>query len=50
MILPSALVNGGVLPELSYRAAVQEFGPHGADRAFLPGRAVLSGLGEVEHF
>jgi 4-carboxymuconolactone decarboxylase len=25
-----ALVNGGVLPELTYRAAVQEFGPHGA--------------------
>ena len=26
----SALVNGGVLPELTYRAAVQEFGQHGA--------------------
>ena len=26
----SALVNGGVLPELSYKAAVQEFGEHGA--------------------
>jgi 4-carboxymuconolactone decarboxylase len=25
-----ALVNGGVLPELTYRAAVQEFGEHGA--------------------
>ena len=25
-----ALVNGGVLPELTYRAAVQEFGQHGA--------------------
>jgi hypothetical protein len=45
-----ALVNGGVLPELTYRAAVQEFGPHGAGRAFLPDRALLSGLGDVEHF
>jgi 4-carboxymuconolactone decarboxylase len=26
----SALVQGGVLPELSYRQAVQEFGQHGA--------------------
>jgi 4-carboxymuconolactone decarboxylase len=26
----SALVNGGVLPELTYRAAIQEFGQHGA--------------------
>jgi 4-carboxymuconolactone decarboxylase len=26
----SALVNGGVLPELTYRAAVQQFGQHGA--------------------
>jgi 4-carboxymuconolactone decarboxylase len=26
----SALVNGGVLPELSYRQAVQAFGPRGA--------------------
>jgi alkylhydroperoxidase family enzyme len=26
----SALVNGGVLPELSYKAAVREFGEHGA--------------------
>jgi 4-carboxymuconolactone decarboxylase len=26
----SALVNGGVLPELTYRAAVQQFGEHGA--------------------
>jgi 4-carboxymuconolactone decarboxylase len=26
----SALVNGGVLPELTWRAAVKEFGPHGA--------------------
>ncbi len=26
----SALVNGGVLPELTYKAAVKEFGPHGA--------------------
>ena len=26
----SALVNGGVLPELTYRAAVQQFGAHGA--------------------
>ena len=26
----SALVNGGVLPELTYRAAVEQFGPHGA--------------------
>jgi 4-carboxymuconolactone decarboxylase len=26
----SALVNGGVLPELTYRAAVGEFGQHGA--------------------
>ena len=25
-----ALVNGGVLPELTYRAAVKEFGKHGA--------------------
>jgi 4-carboxymuconolactone decarboxylase len=25
-----ALVNGGVLPELTYRAAVKEFGEHGA--------------------
>jgi len=25
-----ALVNGGVLPELTYRAAVQQFGAHGA--------------------
>ena len=25
-----ALVNGGVLPELTYRAAVKEFGQHGA--------------------
>jgi 4-carboxymuconolactone decarboxylase len=28
--LASALVRGGVLPELSYRQAVQEFGQHGA--------------------
>jgi alkylhydroperoxidase family enzyme len=28
--MASALVNGGVLPELTYRAAVQEFGEHGA--------------------
>ena len=28
--MASALVNGGVLPELTYRAAVQEFGVHGA--------------------
>jgi 4-carboxymuconolactone decarboxylase len=26
----SALVNGGVLPELRYRAAVEQFGTHGA--------------------
>jgi hypothetical protein len=26
----SALVNGGVLPELTYRAAVEQFGEHGA--------------------
>jgi 4-carboxymuconolactone decarboxylase len=26
----SALVNGGVLPELTYKAAVKEFGAHGA--------------------
>lgn len=26
----SALVNGGVLPELTYRAAVEQFGQHGA--------------------
>lgn len=26
----SALVNGGVLPELTYRAAVEQFGIHGA--------------------
>ena len=26
----SALVNGGVLPELTYRAAVEQFGLHGA--------------------
>ena len=26
----SALVNGGVLPELTYRAAVEQFGTHGA--------------------
>jgi hypothetical protein len=26
----SALVNGGVLPELTYKAAVNEFGLHGA--------------------
>src|ERR1700750_1085631 len=26
----SALVNGGVLPELTYRAAIEQFGPHGA--------------------
>jgi len=26
----SALVNGGVLPELTWRAAVEQFGPHGA--------------------
>jgi alkylhydroperoxidase family enzyme len=26
----SALVNGGVLPELTYRSAVQQFGEHGA--------------------
>jgi 4-carboxymuconolactone decarboxylase len=26
----SALVNGGVLPELTYRAAVEQFGAHGA--------------------
>lgn len=26
----SALVNGGVLPELTYKAAVKEFGMHGA--------------------
>jgi 4-carboxymuconolactone decarboxylase len=26
----SALVSGGVLPELTYRAAVAQFGPHGA--------------------
>src|ERR1700688_4800904 len=25
-----ALVNGGVLPELTYRAAVEQFGQHGA--------------------
>jgi hypothetical protein len=24
------LVNGGVLPELTYRAAVEQFGQHGA--------------------
>jgi alkylhydroperoxidase family enzyme len=28
--LASALVQGGVLPELSYRQAIQEFGQHGA--------------------
>ncbi|MBL6456160.1 4-carboxymuconolactone decarboxylase [Belnapia sp. T6] len=28
--IASALVNGGVLPELSYRQAVKEFGAHGA--------------------
>ena len=28
--LASALVGGGVLPALSYRQAVQEFGEHGA--------------------
>jgi 4-carboxymuconolactone decarboxylase len=28
--IASALVQGGVLPELSYRQAVQEFGQHGA--------------------
>ena len=26
----SALVSGGVLPELTYRAAVEQFGRHGA--------------------
>ena len=26
----SALVSGGVLPELTYRAAVEQFGEHGA--------------------
>jgi hypothetical protein len=26
----SALVGGGVLPELTYRAAVEQFGAHGA--------------------
>ena len=26
----AALVNGGVLPELTYRAAVDQFGAHGA--------------------
>jgi hypothetical protein len=26
----SALVSGGVLPELTWRAAVKEFGEHGA--------------------
>ena len=26
----SSLVNGGVLPELTWRAAVEQFGPHGA--------------------
>jgi 4-carboxymuconolactone decarboxylase len=25
-----ALINGGVLPELTYRAAVEQFGEHGA--------------------
>ena len=28
--MASALVSGGVLPELTYRAAVKEFGEHGA--------------------
>ena len=26
----SALVSGGVLPELTYRAAIEQFGKHGA--------------------
>ena len=26
----SALVSGGVLPELTYRAALEQFGPNGA--------------------
>jgi 4-carboxymuconolactone decarboxylase len=26
----SALVSGGVLPELTYKAALEQFGPHGA--------------------
>ena len=38
----SALVNGGVLPELTYRAAVQEFGPHGAaELSYLVGLCCL---------
>jgi 4-carboxymuconolactone decarboxylase len=34
----SALVNGGVLPELTYKAAVKEFGAHGtAELSYLVG-------------
>jgi hypothetical protein len=30
ILVTSALVGGGVLPELTYRAAVEQFGAHGA--------------------
>src|SRR3981081_280352 len=38
----SALVGGGVLPELTYRAAVEQFGQHGAaELSYLVGLCFL---------
>jgi hypothetical protein len=42
-----ALVNGGVLPELIYKAAVEQFGVHGA--AELSYWALLHGFCDLEH-
>ncbi|MGY3405936.1 4-carboxymuconolactone decarboxylase [Bradyrhizobium sp. GM5.1] len=45
----SALVSGGVLPELTYRAAVKEFGEHGAaELSYLVG-VYCNGVGHAEH-
>jgi len=49
MILLPRWSMAGVLPELTYRAAVEQFGAHGAARTVLSHRLVLHGLGHVEY-
>ncbi len=45
----SALVSGGVLPELTWRAAVKEFGEVRRGRVVLSRRRLLHGLGHAQH-
>ena len=45
----SALMSGGVLPELTYRTAVEAFGPARRSRIVLPGRTLRSRVDHAEH-